>query len=140
MMNSEVGEWFTNFTVTLFIKMFLKSLPTSVEVDNRFAIFNPVEFSNWFAEFIIKVFFRSRQPSPNLVHMNSANGLPSLTLNSILKNQHLNIQITQWSRHGACRLHYVQTRQLVCRVPFYRIISLSTWQFIYLWVKNSKNL
>ena len=51
-----------------------------VEVGNADVDFNCDELDNWFAEFIIKLFFRSRQPSPNLVHVNLANGLPSLTL------------------------------------------------------------
>ena len=60
MMNSEVGKWDADFIGVLFIQRFLKSLPTSVEVDNSDASFITVELGNWFAEFIKKIdFFRS---------------------------------------------------------------------------------
>ena len=50
-MNSEVGNWFANFIVTLFIVGLLKSLSTSIEVDNWDADFNSVEVDIRFVEF-----------------------------------------------------------------------------------------
>ena len=85
----------------------LKLLSTSIKVDNADAGFNLVEFGNGFAEFIIQLFFQSRHPSSNIVHMNSANGLPSATLISMLKNQCLFNHDAQWSRQLSCRLHFI---------------------------------
>ena len=48
----EVGNGDVDFTVTLFILGFLKSLPTFVEVGNSYAEFNLVKLGNSFAEFI----------------------------------------------------------------------------------------
>ena len=50
-MNSEVSKWFADFIVLLFIVGLLKSLSTSVEVDNWDADFNSVEVDIRFTGF-----------------------------------------------------------------------------------------
>ena len=54
-MNSKVGKPFADFIVLLFIVGLLKSLPTSVEVGNWDADFNPVEVGIRFAGFSLKI-------------------------------------------------------------------------------------
>ena len=56
-MNSEVGKWFADFVVSLFIVGLLKSLLTFVEVGNWDADFNPIEVGIPNAEFNIKLIF-----------------------------------------------------------------------------------